>query len=421
MKSFELEGVFWVPGEDNPNEVAGVLKYDVEAGIILKTIGQLFPSNERQFDFEIINGFVSNGKGVTIINSFRTNVDNFNPVKFEHYRCNYILLGEQYFKNKKELKFKKLKARFTYFDQWYNKTDSIDIESDRSNNTISVEYKLPEAISFELNNSLKIKFNTIATVPQKKHDGAYISQKTQIIFSNSRKKDLEYWIKSIFSFQEVITLFSQSCCYPIELYFSDIENNLEIKTDFIYQMSTSEFTARDIQHPRDFLVPFTLVKHKLPDFLKSWYLSQEQLDVCYIPYFNNFYYQNTYTTDKFLNISRASESFHRETTMLNMSYAKRLEELFSKCSRAFNGLLKVKNKKDFCSKLKDYRNDFTHSNSITISLKKKYLNTHYMTEKLTLILTCNLLKHHGLSISEIKSCIYSYPPYAKYRYKNTRT
>lgn len=421
MENFTCEGVFWIPQETDQIEVSGILKYDVESGIKLRTIGKLFPSDEGRFEFEIINGFSSTGKAITLINSFRTGGNNFRPISFENYTCNYILLGEKYYKDIKSIKFKKLKARFAHFDQWYNRLDTINVNTNRESGKISVDYNLPEAISYNLSKAFTIKFNTIATVPQKKHDGAEISQKTQVIFSNSRSKNLEYWLNNIFSFQEIITIFSQSCCYPTELYFSEIEENIEVKTSFMYQINTSEYLIRDIQHPRDFLIPFHAIKHKLSLFLKSWYSSQDTLETCYIPYFNNFYQKKTYTTDKFLNISRASEAFHRETISTNRYYAKRLEDLFSNCSRSFNGLLRIRNKSSFCIKLKDYRNDFTHSNPITLPLQKKYLNTHYLTEKLTIILTCNLLKYHGLNTLEIRNYLNNYSPYSKYKYRRKIT
>jgi hypothetical protein len=177
----------------------------------------------------------------------------------------------------------------------------------------------------------------------------------------------------------------------------------------VYHQITVDKTIKKDLTPFDFLVQFKPIEPSFETIINKWYSSQVALETCYIPFFNNYYGRQLYTSDKFLNMCRALEAFHRDTvgvtdpaTGREYHYKKRIIEVFDTVSSCFNFLLKIRDKNKFADKIKNYRNDFTHSNPILLGRNKKYLETHYLTEKLTIIMTCAILHYQGLTKKEIK-------------------
>lgn len=423
-KSFEYKGFWWLP--NTPDEqIPGVVKYNPSDGTSLELIGAF---NTEKGEFEIILGFLENGKNITLLNSFTT-LRRFGTPGFGTLRIfsNFVLLGKKHFETRKSLKFYKATISVNNIDEWVNMSKGFKIKHDRRNREIAVHYKSPEPIHLHLNDSFKLVLHPTTNGPTLKRvqKEAVINQSIKASFEINRKKIFDDFLDKIFEFQTLLMLSSQRNSYLKEciLYCKGEDGKLNDKYDF-YARVIPESTKEKELLPDDFLLPYFFIEHHCKSFIHSWFSSQAYLKTCYDPFFSNFSEVKQYTSDKFLNVARAIEAFHRDTVgersvVNNRSYffRERLSEVFDNCNRAFNGLLKIRDKGKFIKKVIEFRNDFTHSNPILSSRNKKYLETHYLTESLTIILSCALLKHHGLKTSEIRARLNDSRLYTHIRYK----
>jgi hypothetical protein len=426
MKNFEVKGVWWLPQSSN-NQVAGILKYDPKIGATLELIGTLNKNNKGH---EIVLGVGSNNKLITLHNCFeKTRNITSTGLNTSSIHANYVFVGDRHYEKTSSLKFHKAIIRFQHLDEWLNKSEGFKIDSNHLSNEITINYKLPEAINVEINNNISLKLNPVANAPGLSwvQKDANISQKIYAVLESTRKKKFSYWADLVWQFQQLLTLLAQRDIYPVEYHLAhtDKNNDRVEKTELYFQNSIDTEGVKNLL-PMDFLAPYFSIKTKFEAICKSWFNSYQTLETCYNPFFNTYYSKNRYTSDQFLDLAKAIEAFHRDavgdidpSTGKPYHYKKRVVEVFTMCSRSFNGILKIRDKNKFAIKIKDYRNDFTHSNPMLINRKKKYLETHYISESMKIILSCAILKHHGLTINELRVILNNSRLYSHLKFKQT--
>lgn len=424
VERFEYKGAFWLP--ENPNEhVYGILKYSPENGVNLDLIGA-FPRQSDKFD--LILGFTENGKFVTLYNSFETNRSFGMPgIETCKIYSNFAIIGSEHLSKLSSLKFQKATIYLKYLDEWVNKREGFRIQESQKEKTVTINYKLPKSIETNIANRFKLTINATAKGPglniiQKE---AKITQRINCILSYHRKKSFNNILEDINHFEQFLTLCSQRPTHPTEYYLlnKDKDGRFTKRFDVYHQIRIDETAKKDLT-PYDFLVQFKSIEATFDRIINNWFTSQSKLETCYTPYFNNYYGAQLNTSDKFLNICRALEAFHRDTvgnidpsTRKEYHYKKRVVEVFDNVNNCFNFLLKIRDKNKFADKIKNYRNDFTHSNPILLNRNKKYLETHYLTEKLTIILTCAILHYQGLTKKEIKQRVTDTSLYVHIKHK----
>jgi hypothetical protein len=423
-ENFEHKGSWWLPDDEN-NQISGILRFSSENGLVLDLIGA-FPrdrSNE-----EIILGFTGKGKCITLLNTFQTKRSFSMPgLELETIVSNYAFIGSNHLSKKSDFKFHKAIFALKHLDEWTNKSEGFDVDHKWGEKEIVIKYKLPDAISLNISDNIKITLNPVAKGPSLNivQKEAKITQRINAIIESNRKKSFDILFEYALDFQNLITLFLQRKTYPTEFYLlkKDDAGKFSDKYELVYQIKPDESREKDLI-PQDMLISYPYVREKFPEIITKWFDFQEQLHTCLIPYFNNFYSSTQYTSDRFLNIARAIEAFHRDTigvidplTSKSYNYKKRVVQVFEQTNRAFNGLLKIRDKEKFAANIRDFRNDFTHSNPVLTSRDKKYLETHYMTERATIVLTCSILKYLGLSITEIRTALNNTRLYTHIKYK----
>ena len=140
-----------------------------------------------------------------------------------------------------------------------------------------------------------------------------MTQRIGCILEYKRKQSFDTILEDISHFEYFLTFCSQRPTYPLE--FSLVVKNQKKENsvfEVYYQVSKPSNIQKNL-NPFDFLVYFRRIESRFDDVIKKWFTTKESLSTCYIPYFNNFYGKQLYTTNKFLNICRAIEAFHRDT------------------------------------------------------------------------------------------------------------
>lgn len=336
----EQKGIWWLP--DKPTEqIHGILKFAPEEGVKLDLIGA-FPKQADKF--ELILGFTEHGKSVTLYNSFEIQRGFSLPgMDTQKIYSNFAIVGSEHIDSLKKLKFQKAVIFLKHLDEWVNKREGFKIEQNWKEKEVTIKYKLPEGIETKIGSNFKLIINPTAKGPSLNivQKEAKITQRINCIFSYVRKKSFNDILEDISHFEQFLTLCTQRPTHPIEFYLLNKDNEGKFGNRFdVYHQITIDKTATKDLTPFDFLVQFKPIENKFESLINNWYSSQTNLETCYIPFFNNYFGKQLYTSDKFLNMCRALEAFHRDTVGVNdpttsreYHYKKRIIEVFDSVSR----------------------------------------------------------------------------------------
>ncbi len=414
---FEHKGLWFLPS-DNKKKVAGTIRFEVKKGLTLDLIG----SFSRESDTKVlIWGILENGKYVTLYNNFEIfrsfNVPGLETAK---YISNFFLVGA-HFESKRDICFNKFSVHYSHLDEWLNISSGFKkIEANPKDYKIVVEYELPKPIDVQLDGNSKMSVNLVATTPSRKavQTAITIKQKAFIEFEYKQKVSFDKVLEDSFHFQNFLTLSLQRSTYH-----KDVKGQVKIKgtkelhdIQIYFQINHISQDEKEL-HPRDILVNYQLIAPKFSTIIKTWFDNKIKLETSTDPFFSSYYNPFIYTTDKFLNLTRSIEAFHRDYLGYSGYNSDRFTEVFTRYSRQFNSTLKIKSKKIFVHKILTCRNNYTHSNPILKGKDTKYLELHYLSERIQLIMTCAYLTELGMTEKEIKSSIANCRRYTHIRHK----
>ncbi|MBA3898920.1 MAG: hypothetical protein H0X62_01725 [Bacteroidetes bacterium] len=417
IADFEHKGLWFLPS-DTTTKVAGTIKFEVKKGLTLDLIGS-FPRKSKTK--ELIWGILENGKNVTLFNNFEISRSlNLPGLEIAKYTSIFLLVGA-YFTSKRDIAFNKVSVHYSHLDEWLNINSGFKkIEINPKDYKILIEYELPNPIDVLLDSKTRMTVNLVATPPSMKavQKDVAIKQKAFIDFNYKRKTSFDKVLENTFHFQNFMTLALQRPTYhkevnaKIKIKGSKVLHDIQI----YFQVNNLPEEEKEL-HPIDILINYKLIAAKFTSVIKSWYDKKNKLETVTDPFFSTYYNPFLYTTDKFLNLARSIEAFHRDNIRRTGTNRQRFTEVFSQFSRQFNPTLKIKSKTKFISTILKYRNDYTHSNPILKSKDKRFLDLHYLSEKIQLIVTCALLSEINLTEKEIKAGINNTSLYTHLRYK----
>jgi|AntRauTorcE11897_2_1112592.scaffolds.fasta_scaffold03719_3 hypothetical protein len=399
------KGYFFLP--ENPGDKkAGILRYVIGDKIELELFGSF--NTKRNFQpksIPLINGIIE-GKYVTLYKNFESNfsfkINAKIDTNFSTYQSHFIFFGAQ-FKNKNELKFIKANFRFTYLEEWLNKRKAFELEQSEDDKTIEIRYTNPQPFLYKIEDfDFEIRYGYKSS-PVKFYLKKFgIKQIAHLRISNTKKIKFEELLSRGLHFQKFLTIAAQ---IPIQikslnLFFKPEENRKSCELYYVsYNSENKEINRTNI------FFEHSQIENKFPDILKKWYSNRCKLEIS-IDTLLRTYYSKSFSTDSFLNVIKAMESYHREFIYPKEETLKnRLKKLFNRTENVFNDYLKIQEKDKFYKKLKNYRHDLTHSNPIVKQQPYKIEEIFKLTEKAKLILICNILIDHKISKSEVKEFI----------------
>ncbi len=421
-KNFEYKGL-WFLAADPDTKVAGTIIFKHDDGLTLDLIGS-FPRNSKIKN--IIWGILENGEFATLHNNFEiSRTMNLPGLEIASYKVNFLFIGA-HFTNEMDISFNKMCVHYAYLDEWLNIKSGFNIKHNPKEYRYSIEYKLPSPVDVNIDSNTKLSVNLVASIPTRKtQKEVTIKQKAFINFDYKRKVQFSKVLENTFHFQNFLTLTLQRPAYHKEL-----DGYLKIKgvkglnkVRIFFHVNHLPEIEKEL-HSSNMLIPYGVIADRFDLIIKDWFDKRSDMETTTDPFFSSYYNPYLYMTDKFLNLSRSIEAFHRvragkrdPSTGNDYIFIKRVVEIIAKFSRIFNNTLKIPNKNKFALVIKKYRNDYTHSNPILKSKDKRFIELHYLSEKLQLIITCALLSEHGLTHKEIKMRIENSSLYTHLRLK----
>ena len=110
--------------------------------------------------------------------------------------------------------------------------------------------------------------------------------------------------------------------------------------------------------PTSFIVPFCEVRDNLPKYIARWMAYGRKYDMVLNLYFTELYARNMPGEVRFLLLAQALEVYHRTSNPEDIHFAVRLNEIVSRHASLLAPIIADVN--DFCLRVKNARNRFTH-------------------------------------------------------------
>lgn len=328
-KSFEYKGMWYLPNQTVDQAIAGIIKFDPNKGIKLELIGSF---KTKKSKLEIIWGLIEGNKDVTLYNSFVTRVSHaFSNFEVETYTSNVVFIGG-FFDNKKDLSFYKAKASYAHLDEWLNIASGFNIKNFEPERKTEIQYELPKSKKIQISPTFRLIINPTYKVPfgRVAQKGISIVQKMFINFETSQKIQFDKYLETIFHFQNFLTIATQASIYieELSLYFRTKGSNNLFEAKAYFTLTNIPETKKELA-TFDMLLPYSEIASDFETIIKNWYNLKLKLEASLYPYTAVFFAPFLYVSDRFLNLCRSMEAFHRDfINPARVHFEARIKEVF---------------------------------------------------------------------------------------------
>jgi hypothetical protein len=363
MTTNEYTGYWWIPSFPD-NKIPGSIKISEQNEITLELLGTLPRSDERLHgewldnkNYEIILGFTREGELITI---FQANCchwsDNYPGINSEIYNINYFLIGVHY-RKLEEMKFFKLKVRYSHLSIWTYLGSPKFLESFNnqfSENKDLSNVDLPELTARTTKGEVKIGIDI--TRSREICDLEVTKKKTsEIMIKPPTELPLEkYYEDYLYPLQNFLTLATnQKNSVTKLIVFSHhgekINHSYHDSSEEQIEVIASRFVHKNEESNKvSPMIIFSLgdIENEFPLYIQKWLnISDEIQHICKI-YFELKYIKSISFEFYFLSIVKAIESYHRlkinpSKTSLQ-DHKDRLEEIYDAIPEKHRDWLKKK-------------------------------------------------------------------------------
>jgi hypothetical protein len=435
IQKLEYRGIWFLPeNEENELEhITGTLTFDLDKGPDLELLGSLDSNDYSNMNHNplLILGLTSTGDKITLLRSYEySRTRSFPGMETCKYQPLYILIGK-HFKRVEDLVFFSIKARFKNFELWISKSGFKNVEHNLKDN-FELEFELPNAIEFKINDTLNGKIHFSFSAPISKNiQKATIEQKSQLIIESTIGKSFYEIIDDLMYFQNFLTLGTFETAYPFTISIANEGEDIKVfyKPNFTYK----ETERKSL---KEFLFSYQDIENDFQSIISKWYNLKDKIEPIVFLLLDSFYNRGKFTENRFLNIVQGLETFHRRFKKNEIQpkreHEKMIQEIlnlveepnkswlkdrlsFSNEPTLHNRLLElidclnietihkiIKDKDQFIRDTKNSRNYYTHYDEGTKKKALKSTELYTITEKLRVVLIVSVLIETGFSEKEIE-------------------
>ena len=449
-EKFSYIGKWWLP--DNPSVTyQGIINYIPGEDNIFELITsrQLFSlADNHQTD--IFLGETPDGRQITLVDCAYIDTKPASIVDgtANRFDVKYIIINE-HFNRVEDIKLQSIWSNYSHLDEWVN-ISGLTVMDNGRNETI-VKYKRPEKIDVQLDDEYKLMIWFGQHGPTYSHQfqkEANIKQITFVQIDANQNVPFIELVNRMQYFHEFLSLAILEPVSPV-LWISSKEED-EYKNLYIfYKLPTHPNPRKDNSYflrSARMIFTYNHIENNFIDIINKWISSYSRLSHVYDLYFGTIFNPHLYLEQRFLNVIRALEVFHRRlfdgkylsddeydeissviensipqnptpgfndkmTSMLTYgneySLRKRLNELFDNYLQDYKSLY---TDRDFIiNKSVDTRNYLTHFSKELEAERATGKDLYFLTQRIRMALIICILNYIGFSKEQIKSLRFSFP------------
>lgn len=401
VEPFRCKGQWWLP--EKPEErVSGTLTYVPQEGASLELIGSFTSSLATltgSFAPEIVLGESDQGL-VTLHDCIQTQFT-MGSANSSNFKVRNVLLG-YHFSSESDIRFEKLFVRYSSLDEWINRSGfdrKVLVENVRPPlEKLNVVYEFPPSVEAALSADCELALCFQANPPTLTHvqKEACIVQQNYVRLAFASERGLRDCYETLFHLRNFLTLAISTPIYPLELRgHIDVKQPIKISFEQRYMPEELEPVL-----PFKMLFTFDDVAAKFELFLKNWYSKRISLKTVYELYFGLAYNPHMYVDDRFLNMCRALEAYHKAAiNSKRINLRVRLSEIVDICRSVASTF--IPDKDAFLKTVMDTRNHLTHPSAKPKANAVSGNALYFTSEQLRLLVEICLLSEVGFAIGEI--------------------
>ena len=341
-------GNFWLPASPT-HTIPGTLVISDGGRVELEIVGTLEPpeifieaiNNNRQP--ERINGNIESFGHLTLLGCFyrNRNPNISGQISKSRIQANKLVLGASYGENE-PLLFNTLQFSIEGLNEWVGINGfSSNIEFDSK--SISLSYKLPENISFQLTDGVQLDIGFSVSTPSfPVSQTATIEQKTYFKLRSSSPLELDELLNLAFQLTTFVgfgldaTVSLGSVTATADDLVQDLGEGKTIphKFEIIYQSLPFAKEPPKIEW-FNMLFGFGSVRERFSDVLKNWFSAYDNIGPALNLYFSVTTGDQKFLENQFLALAQCLETYHRRTSteklMDNEVFSSLLETIMQGC------------------------------------------------------------------------------------------
>jgi hypothetical protein len=316
MEKISMKGRWFLPGKAD-EAVFGILDYDPTGVTRLEVFEPLFELTNRFETPEIILGY-GDGKKITLYRCDQTTKGSQ-----EIYYAMYIFLG-YHFETADDLLFDSCDTKFFNLEQWLNVYSFEQPPQEGEKPRYGAFFEAPADIPLfsAVDHSTKITHGS-----RHSYKDVHASFTQHSLFNITRTDSpasFEWFIDEIYSFLKLLTLCSFEACPPTSVHFMKGDTKIEVRYN-----SPVVPLSKPLDH-HAFVIPYNLIKDQLPEIMNFYNSKREELEPIVNLLVDSIFNRGTFDENRFLDIARAIETFHRtfRSNALDLEKVQRFNEIY---------------------------------------------------------------------------------------------
>jgi hypothetical protein len=311
---FEHKGKWRLP--NNPEWINGTLTFDPENGSELELFGSFnnFLDNSTK---EIIIGKTTNGN-ITLVDNWYKGCKNVHEGKITigKYNPQLVFIG-QLFEHKDEIKFNRIIFKVFNLFQWLSLSGQNVNIIDESKH-FEIKYKEIPQIDFKLKENCNAKISFDSPISSKiENNIVNLYEEVYVTFDYKKSEKYLEILNDVNNFISFITIATFEQSYPLSLAFQDDrfikKTGYTDRLEFIkLHYSNRNYNSNlKLRYQGEHIVMFKDIESKFSKIIENWmnlFSDFESVIILILRYFKNKF---LFTEEKFIDVIKAIENFHR--------------------------------------------------------------------------------------------------------------
>lgn len=302
----DKRGMWFLP--DSPKDkLNGSINFDEDGEIKLKLFYNFGGLHELGSNnpLSVIQGFLSNGKKVTLFDCIQTNMElNMPGFPTTEYVCSNAIIGELY-NDKEEVIITEMSAEYNYLNYWLNSNPfSISFNDSDFTKEVYMNYCMPTIESYKISSDETIEFTYKANTSSDRISNFEIHQVELVKFKFAEKVHYLTALNRVSDFADFLTLCIGKITTTLSVKAITTHGN---EIELVYP---KKLINKEVVKEHELYIKFTYIKDVFEECIKKWNEKKELLNPI-IGYFVEAHEREFRIPMSFLKIVQAIEAYSR--------------------------------------------------------------------------------------------------------------